>query len=150
MRYSYAQLQGLWIQAGGPRDLAPTAAAIAEAESAGDPKAYNPSGASGLWQILGTPFPGDPFDPHVNARMAVAKWRDAGHSFSPWVTYTSGAYKAFLSGATTPQLVPGSTQQPSRLAAVTSGCVPGLILLPWVLARLAMGGWSHAALRSRR
>ena len=103
--YSYAQLEGLWINAGGPRDLAPTAAAIAEAESGGNSDARNPSGASGLWQILGNPFPGNAFDPATNARMAVAKWKDApggGQNFSPWVTFTDGSYRAYLSGVVLP------------------------------------------------
>lgn len=99
--YSYAELERLWIDAGGPAADAPTAAAIAEAESGGNSDAHNPSGASGLWQILGNPFPGNAFDPATNARMAVAKWK-AAHGFTPWVTFTSGAYKGFLSGKTTP------------------------------------------------
>lgn len=126
--YSYAQLEGLWINAGGPKSLAPLAAAIAEAESGGNSDARNPSGASGLWQILGNPFPGNPFDPATNARMAVAKWRDApggGNNFSPWVTYTSGAYKAYLSGKTTPDSnVPGSptAQTTAASAGAASDC----------------------------
>ena len=117
--YSYAQLEGLWINAGGPRDEAATAAAIAEAESGGNSDARNPSGASGLWQILGNPFPGNAFDPATNARMAVAKWKAAG-GFSPWVTFTNGSYRAYLSGKTTPDSnVPGSP------SAVTMAAVAG-------------------------
>jgi hypothetical protein len=93
----YGQLEGLWNQAGGPPNLAATMAAIAEAESGGNPNARNPSGASGLWQILGLPFAGNPFDAITNARMAVAKWRTQG--LGAWVTYTSGAFKRFLNGA---------------------------------------------------
>jgi hypothetical protein len=95
-QYDYAQLEGLWTGAGGPARLAPLMAAIAMAESGGNPRAYNPSGASGLWQILGAPsgVGGNPFDPQVNARMAVAKWKQQG--LGAWVTYTSGAYKRFL------------------------------------------------------
>jgi hypothetical protein len=86
----------LWIQAGGQPRLAPLMAAIAMAESGGDPGAQNPSGASGLWQILGQPFPGDVFDPAVNARMAVWKWQHQG--LKAWQTYTNGAYKKFYKG----------------------------------------------------
>ena len=82
--YSWSQLEALWISAGGPADVAATAATIAICESGGNPNAYNPSGASGLWQILGAPFPGNLFDPATNARMAVAKYTAAG-GFSPWV-----------------------------------------------------------------
>jgi hypothetical protein len=44
------------------------------------------------------------FDPGTNALMAVAKYRDAGNRFTPWVTFTNGAYRGFLSGRTTPNL----------------------------------------------
>ena len=99
-QYSYAQLEDLWIQAGGSRALAPVMAAIAMAESGGNSEARNPSGASGLWQILGNPFPGNPFDAQVNAKMAVAKFHEQG--LTAWVTYTSGAYKQFLKGGVPP------------------------------------------------
>jgi Lysozyme like domain len=94
--YPYSQLEGLWIQAGGPKALAPVMAAIALAESDGQSTAQNPSGATGLWQINGNPFPGDAFDPLTNAKMAVAKYREQG--LGAWTTYTSGAYKQFLRG----------------------------------------------------
>ncbi len=93
---SYGQLEGLWDQAGGPSNMAALMAAIAEAESRGSSTAENPSGASGLWQILGQPFAGNVFDPLTNARMAVAKWRSQG--LTAWATYTSGAYRQFLQG----------------------------------------------------
>lgn len=94
--FSYKQLEQLWTSAGGPARVAPVMAAIGMAESAGNPKAHNASGASGLWQILGNPFPGNPFDPSTNARMAVAKWRSQG--LKAWESYTNGAYKKFLQG----------------------------------------------------
>jgi hypothetical protein len=80
--YSFQELRQLWIQAGGPPGAATIMAHVALAESTGNPKAHNRSGASGLWQILGLPFPGDPFDPLTNARMAVAKYRAGG--LGPW------------------------------------------------------------------
>ena len=82
---SFGQLESIWTAAGGPYGVRWSAATIAECESGGNAYAHNPSGASGLWQILGVPFPGNPFDPFTNARMAVAKYRGAGYSFSPWV-----------------------------------------------------------------
>jgi hypothetical protein len=109
--YSYAQLEQLWINAGGDRSLAPLAAAIAEAESGGRSDAVNATDNNGtqtswgLWQISdGThnqPVPGI-LSPAVNAREAVAKYHGAGNTFNPWGTYASGAYRAFLSGSTTP------------------------------------------------
>lgn len=95
--FSYGQLEGLWDQAGGAPGAAALMAAIAEAESGGNPSAQNPSGATGLWQILGDPFPGNAFDPLTNARMAVAKYA-GGSGLGAWVTYTDGAYKQFLQG----------------------------------------------------
>jgi hypothetical protein len=94
MAYSASQLEQLWTQAGGDPKQAPLMAAIALAESSGNPSAHNPSGASGLWQILGNPVPGNAFDPLTNARMAVAKYKSQG--LGAWTTYTSGAYKPFL------------------------------------------------------
>lgn len=125
--YSYAQLEQLWINAGGPKTLAPLAAAIAEAESGGNSQAVNPydNGGSqtswGLWQISnGThaqPVP-NILNPAVNAQQAVSKYRGAGNSFSPWGTYDSGAYKQFMNGSTTPDKnVPG----PSGTSTDTSG-----------------------------
>ena len=84
LRYSYSGLEALWRGAGGPSWAAPRAARIALCESGGYIYAHNPSGASGLWQILGLPFAGNPFNPFTNARMAVAKFKAAGNSFAPW------------------------------------------------------------------
>ena len=108
--YDYAQLEGLWIDQGGPKALAPIMAAIALAESGGNSDARNPSGATGLWQILGAVYPRDAqvlTDPAVNAREAIAKYKTQG--LGAWVTYTSGAYKKFLRGA-----VPPNTNVPGR------------------------------------
>jgi len=117
VKYTYAQLQGLWINAGGPRAVAPVAAAIAEAESGGCSTALNPTdnggrqSSFGLWQISNgthTPPAANIYDPAVNARQALAKYQGAGNSFSPWGTYNSGAYKAYLSGGTPDTSVPGA------------------------------------------
>jgi len=108
-----AYLASLWIQAGGDPAVAPTAAAIAMAESGGRVDAWNPKGkdrSAGLWQInyygdmrkSRTRQFGPPEllrrDPLANARAAVAIYKSAGNSFSPWSTYTSGAYKNHLGG----------------------------------------------------
>jgi hypothetical protein len=84
-------------------------AAIALAESSGDPNATNPQDNGGtqtswgLWQDSdGTHNPPSPdwANPVVNARLAVAKLNTQG--LGAWGTYTSGAYKAYYSAATTP------------------------------------------------
>ena len=80
---SYEGLEALWEAAGGPASAAPEMATIAlRCESGGRQYAYNPSGASGYWQILGQVVPGDVFNPMVNAENAVAKYRAGG--LSPW------------------------------------------------------------------
>ena len=131
--YTYAQLMGLWIRAGGPRAQAAIAAAIAEAESGGWSGAANPNDSNGaggtqfsggLWQLSnGTHNPVAGWnDPATNAAGAVAKYRAAGNSFAQdWGSFTSGAYRRFLSGSTTPDLnVPGGGSAPG-----SSGTNPG-------------------------
>jgi hypothetical protein len=83
--YSYSALESLWVSAGGPSWAEAAAATIAECESGGDPQAYNPSGATGLWQILGSVVPGNLTDPMVNAENAVAKFHASGDTFAQWV-----------------------------------------------------------------
>jgi hypothetical protein len=99
-KYGKSELEALWIKEGGPKAEAKIAAAIALAESGGVPTAKNPEGpehAEGLWQIKGQDVAGNPFNPEVSAANAVAKWRAAG-GFTPWTTFTSGAYKQYLGG----------------------------------------------------
>lgn len=83
--YSYAGLERLWISAGGPSWAAAHAAEIAECESGGRTSAYNPSGATGLWQILGSVVPGNLYNAYTNALNAVAKFRASGSTFAQWV-----------------------------------------------------------------
>ena len=135
--YSYAQLETLWVNAGGSKATAPLAAAIAEAESGGNSDALNPNdnngtqSSFGLWQISnGTHAPPSPnwASPAVNAQLAVGKWKAAG-GFSPWGTFTSGAYRAFLSPGTTPDPnVPGSA---TAIAAQTAAAGGADCLLGW-------------------
>jgi hypothetical protein len=84
------------------------AAAIAMAESSGDPNAYGDAtqgGSYGLWQINAKYHPefGPDFtalyDPHANANAAYLVYKQAGYSFQPWTTYKTGAYTAYLPDA---------------------------------------------------
>ncbi len=154
-KFTFAQLEALWINNGGPKALAPVAAAIALAESAGCSTALNPTdnngtqSSFGLWQISnGTHNPpaANIYDPNVNAKLAVAKWHNAG-GFSPWGTYNSGAYKQYLSGAApTDTGVPGGigTQQAQTASIWTDLTSPfsavaqslaGIITEPWTIAK---------------
>lgn len=91
-----------------------TAVAVALAESGGRTTAHNatpPDNSYGLWQInmLGALGPDrrhqyhlksndQLFDPDTNARVANSISGD-GHDFTPWSTYTNGAYKDHLTAA---------------------------------------------------
>lgn len=79
------QVGALWLEAGGPAWAEPKAEEIAYCESGYRTDAYNPSGATGLWQILGSVVPGSLTDPLVNAENAVAKFKQAGDTFAAWV-----------------------------------------------------------------
>jgi lysozyme-like protein len=85
------------------------AVAVALAESGGDPGVIGdidvpvPGSASyGLWQINSHYHPefGPDFnlllDPTVNASAAFSVYQAAGNRFTPWTTFKSGAYAAFL------------------------------------------------------
>jgi hypothetical protein len=95
-RYTYRQLEALWILAGGTRAVAPTAAQIALAESGGFPNAinHNTNGSidRGLWQINSVHGALSTTDPLANARAAV-KIANEARGFEPWVTYKTRAYE---------------------------------------------------------
>lgn len=99
VQYSYAQLEGIWNQAGGNPQQASMAAAIAMAESGGNSAAYdNDSNGSvdrGLWQINSVHGSQSTFDVMGNARAAVAISNN-GTNWSPWVTYQTGAYLKYM------------------------------------------------------
>lgn len=150
---TYAQLEGLWIKAGGPPAVAAVAAAIALAESGGNPGALNPNdnggtqSSFGLWQIsTGTHTPPAPnwSDPAVNASLAVGKYRGAGNAFTPWGTFDSGAYRAFLNGSTTPDMnVPGGGGISTTAASADPTCA---VALPSAgLGPISVGGGCMAS-----
>jgi Transglycosylase SLT domain len=118
-RFTYAELEGLWINAGGSKSYAPLMAAIAEAESSGCSSAQNPGGACGLWQI--NPPQSGCFNPATNAKMAVAKLKSQG--LAAWATYTNGAYKQFLKGSVPPNLNVNGGQGATLTADTSSSCL---------------------------
>ena len=123
-QYTYAQLEGLWINNGGSTSLAPLMAAIALAESGGDSSALdnNPSTGDysvGLWQInyydgllssrtaqFGSP---SSLQSNPNAQAAAAVAIEQEQGLSAWTTYTSGAYQAYMNAGTTPDTSVGGT-----------------------------------------
>jgi hypothetical protein len=98
-KYSFNQLEDLWVKAGGNPAKKAIAAAIALAESAGVSNAvnHNSNGSTdrGLWQINSVHGSQSTFDPLANAKAAVAISSN-GTNWRPWVTYNNGAYKQFM------------------------------------------------------
>jgi hypothetical protein len=108
---SQADIYTLAIGAGLTPARAKTAAAVAMAESGGDPNAHNttgPDNSYGLWQInmkgslgparirqLNLASADDLFSPQVNAH-AMAVISHNGTNFLPWSTFTDGAYLTHL------------------------------------------------------
>jgi hypothetical protein len=147
--FTYAQLEGLWIQNGGSKATAPIAAAIAMAESSGRAlvTSSNPDGGTnvGLWQ-LDTKGKGSGYsvsqlqDPNTNAAVAV-QGSSNGSNWSAWATYASGAYKAFMSNSTTPNMS-GIGSASSAASAATTGTNPDcMITLPNIdLGVTSVGG----------
>jgi hypothetical protein len=76
-------------------------AAIAMAESGGDPAAHNSLDCRGLWQINYPVWQSDPaiakldlYKPKDNATAAQHVYEKQG--YQAWTTYTSGAYKKYV------------------------------------------------------
>jgi LysM repeat protein len=84
-------LEALWVEAGGSRAVEVTAASIAMAESGGNQFATGTVGERGYWQINPVNGSLSTYDPYGNARAAVIMSGN-GTNWSPWTTYTSGAY----------------------------------------------------------
>jgi hypothetical protein len=110
---TFSQLEALWKQTVPASDpyqkLAPVMAAIALAESSGNPGAINPNdnngtqSSYGLWQISnGTHSPPAPnwANPAENAKLAYGKLTSQG--LKAWGTWVSGAYKTFLTANNAP------------------------------------------------
>jgi LysM repeat protein len=84
-------LEELWEEAGGSAAQALTAASIAMAESSGQQYATGAAGERGYWQINPDHGSLSTYDPLGNAKAAVII-SDDGTNWTPWTTYTSGAY----------------------------------------------------------
>jgi LysM repeat protein len=85
-------LEELWEQAGGSSGEAVTAASIAMAESSGQQFATGGVGERGYWQINPNHGSLSTYDPLGNAKAAVII-SDNGQNWSPWTTFTSGAFR---------------------------------------------------------
>jgi hypothetical protein len=142
------ELKQLWIQAGGNPQSAPLAAAIALAESAGNPNAThtNSSGSidRGLWQINSIHGALSTLDPLANARAAVSISKN-GATWEPWCTaYTDGAcgkkggiYDPFGAGASSAKFIGITGAAPGQGGGGAPGQVGDAVA---GLGGLALGG----------
>jgi lysozyme-like protein len=134
MAYTFSQLEGIWIQAGGSAATAAVAAAVALAESSGnkDVTSHNPDGGTnvGLWQLDTPGGKGAGYsvaqlqDPIINAKAAIAGSNN-GQNWSAWETYVTGAYRRFLSNAA-PSNVPELGSAASSTPTTSSGSSGGI------------------------
>ncbi|MGH3227403.1 MAG: transglycosylase SLT domain-containing protein, partial [Streptosporangiaceae bacterium] len=85
-------LEELWEQGGGSQAQAFMAAEIAMAESSGQQFATGAAGERGYWQINPDHGSLSTYDPLGNAKAAVLI-SDNGTNWTPWTTFTSGAYQ---------------------------------------------------------
>jgi len=113
---------------------AKVAAAVAMAESGGNPNAHNttpPDDSYGLWQInmygslgparrksLGLSSDADLYNPQTNAK-AMAQISNNGGNFHPWSTYTNGSYLKFVNAT-----VEDKTGDPGWLSKIGGAVSP--------------------------
>lgn len=92
--YTFQELERLWTQAGGDPKYAPMAAAVAMAESGGNPNATNKNSNGsidrGLWQINSVHGSQSTYNSLANARGAIAISNN-GTNWKPWCTAWSNA-----------------------------------------------------------
>jgi hypothetical protein len=152
--FTHTQLMELWVLHGGLQQDADVAAAIAQAESGGCQYAKagptddrpvkqctyrqtNGENSYGLWQINRRAHPGytaaSLYTPGGNAAAAV---QIAGlpASFTPWSTYTDGAYKQYLTVPVSP-VPPGTTEPPTAVQQIEPNVFRGYRDLRNSLAR---------------
>jgi cell wall-associated NlpC family hydrolase len=122
MKYTYAQLKQLWIRAGGSAYWAPVAAAIAKAESGGNPSTINRNTNGsidrGLWQINSVHGNLSTTNPLANAKAAV-KISNNGTNWDPWSAFSNGSYEKYLKLAGNP--VPKSNGKFDEFVKILKG-----------------------------
>jgi hypothetical protein len=97
---SDADLARMLAAVGFSGDQLTTALEIVFAESGGNPKALNPSGARGLFQFMPNTLADDAcaYDP-VCASQAAYRVSKAGTDWRKWETFTTGVYQRYRSRA---------------------------------------------------
>lgn len=137
MSLSQSEIYSLAKSVGLTDARAKVAAAIAMAESGGDPNAHNatpPDDSYGLWQInmiggngperrkqLGLATNDELYNPSTNAKAMKSISQDGGN-FNPWSTYTSQSYQKYMSNKVSDQTgTPGWLKIISPVTAVIPG-----------------------------
>jgi len=128
-QFTYAQIEGIWLQAGGQPGAAPIAAAIAMAESGGNSTAThadsNGSVDRGLWQINSVHGAQSSYDVMTNARAAVSISNN-GQNWTPWTTFNSGAYRNFIQTNVAPDTsAPINATNAAANQTANTGPLPG-------------------------
>lgn len=136
-KYTYAQIEDIWDRNGGNKAMAPLMAAIAMVESAGDPDAENPSGATGLWQMEWPLYSGFVsgastrqayHNPDINAKAAIKLSQNnpsvvpGSPVFNNWIKweFPAGAYKKFLKGGVPPSSAGNQPPQQAQTMGLLS------------------------------
>lgn len=128
MALSKNQIEQLWIREGGNPHAAAMAAAIALAESGGNPGAINNKNTDGsidrgLFQINSVHGRQSTTNLAANVRAAIAISNN-GRNWRPWVTFQNGAYKAHLGGSGGSSMPIGPPENPGR-GSSSSLTIPG-------------------------
>ena len=110
------QIKSLWTRAGGSAGAQNMAAAIAMAESGGDPNVVSPPNSDGsvdrgLWQINSIHGPLSTTNRLGNAKAAVSISSN-GRNWNPWTVFKTGAYKRFLGASSGTGADGGSKSKP--------------------------------------
>lgn len=150
VQYNYAQLQSIWIQAGGSPQQAPLAAAVAMAESGGNSTAFNQDSNGsidrGLWQINSSHGAASTYDVMGNARAAVQISCNGNCTNScslsgftgwgNWTTFCSGAYRQFMQGGVAPQPAPtnGTQAAQNNTTPPANADLTGCSTWQWILS----------------
>jgi hypothetical protein len=145
--YTYAQLEGLWVNAGGSSATAPFAAAIAEAESGGQEAvtSANPDGGTnvGPWQIDTTNgYSAEYLSNGANNAAAAVSMSQGGANWGDWETYVNGAYKAFLNSGTTADTtgLPAATAVTTAATTSSTTCALSVPLAGCIFQKSALRG----------
>ena len=143
---TFAQCEDALKSVGFSPSDADTGAAIATAESTRDLTVLNNTPATGdysvgAWQInyygslssgrtkqFGSPRSLATAGIGRQAHAAYILWQEANNSFTPWSTYTSGAYKQYLQGGGGSTAPPGGSSEPTIREGSTGAAVTTLQL----------------------